>query len=210
MADTTKENVLIIAPELAITNIAQVNRIAVNTVTNNAVYSTTINDVMATYTSDGSATNLKIVAGLILALQTDPDTNADVSCLNTLDGTFLVTSKTAGTPFTVAVSSKLTATLDTANFDGDTLFDLILDDVKEELSTYGICTNYQEKAQRYLIAHLLTINNQSAIQGVSESIGRASVTYAGGDMFDPNMLKRTKYGAEFLRIYKKGRQLRGI
>jgi hypothetical protein len=41
----------------------------------------------------------------------------------------------------------------------------------------------------------------------SESAGRASITYAGDNLFDPDMLSKTKYGAEFWRYFKKNRSL---
>ena len=67
-----------------------------------------------------------------------------------------------------------------------------------------------EKCQRYLMSHLLTAYGESKGNVKSEAIGRASVTYNGGDMLDPDMLSKTKYGAEFWRCYKKSRILRGI
>ena len=213
MANTTKANVLLIAPELStyISNVAQVYRISVNTVSNAQLYSITINSRTASYTSDATATAVEIVAGLISAIEANSILNAFVSCLNALDGTFTITAKTAGTAYTISVSSKLTATSLTANYNGDGLFNLILKDVEEEITTYTVNTETQEKAQRYLMAHLLTVH-YSGIQGnvKSESVGRASVTYMGGDMFDPDMLSRTRYGAEFWRIWKRNRSLQGL
>lgn len=213
MANTTKTNVLIIAPELTsiIDNTAQVDLISVVTVTNTETYSNTINGTTVSYTSDGTATKYEIVTGLISAIQGNSTTNALVSCTNNGDGTYYLTSKTAGTAVTILVSSKLSKTNIVANFNGDSLFNLILTDVIEEIDTLSINTETQEKAQRYLTAHILSLQQSGSHGNVrSESVGRASITYAGGDMFDPDMLSRTRYGAEFLRIWKKNRSLKGI
>lgn len=90
----------------------------------------------------------------------------------------------------------------------DATFTLFLADVAEEITTQLISEEAQEKAQRYLTAHLLTLHNGGTAGNVkSESAGRASITYAGGDMLDPDMLSKTKYGAEFWRYFKKNRSL---
>jgi len=89
------------------------------------------------------------------------------------------------------------------------LFDLTLDDVAAELTTSEIREDQQEKSQRYLTAHLLTLGKLTASVGnfASQSIGRVSVSYAPSSMFDANQLQKTRYGLEFLRIWKKYRIL---
>lgn len=209
MADTTKANVLIIAPELsdAITNVAKVVRISVATLSNLSVYSVTINGTTYAYTSDTTATAIEICAGLVSAI-----TSTAVTKIDNLDGTFDLTGATAGTDYTLSVSSKLSADVITDNFNGDALFNLILADVIEEIDTLSIDSATQEKAQRYLTAHLIACQTFGGATGnvKSESVGRASVTYSGGDMLDPDMLSKTRYGAEFWRIWKKHRVLRGL
>lgn len=212
MSDTTKANVLIIAPELdaIISNIAQQYRISAATVSNLAVYSVTLNTTTVSYTTDASATKEEIATGLIAAIQSDPTTNALVACTNSLDGTFLITAKTAGTSFSVSVSTKLIYEETIKNFNGDELFELILDDVTDEITSLDIVEDFQEKAQRYLMAHLLYLQlaaDASGLTATSENVGRASVSYS--DKFlDENDLKKTRWGVGFLRIWKKYRYLR--
>lgn len=93
-----------------------------------------------------------------------------------------------------------------------TVWDQILADVKLEITTTFISGSYQERAQRYLVAHLLTIHNRNASApagAASESIARASVTYAHGGYLDVDFLRSTKYGVEYMRWWHKFRLLQG-
>ena len=95
----------------------------------------------------------------------------------------------------------------------EAVWTLILADVATEITTSMISGSYQERAQRYLVAHLLTIHNRNASApagAASESIARASVTYAHGGLLDVDFLRSTKYGVEFLRWWHKFRLLRGF
>lgn len=95
---------------------------------------------------------------------------------------------------------------------GASVWTMVLADVAAELTTSTINGSYQEKAQRYLVAHLLTIHNRNASApagAASESIARASVTYAHGGLLDADFLRSTKYGVEFMRWWLKFRLLRG-
>lgn len=92
------------------------------------------------------------------------------------------------------------------------VWNLTLADVAIEISTSFINGSYQERAQRYLVAHLLTIHNRNASApagAASESIARASVTYAHGGLLDVDFLRSTKYGVEFMRWWHKFRLLQG-
>lgn len=212
MADTTKANVLLIAPELAsvISNVAQMDFIEVNTVSNTQIYSVTINATTVSFTSDASATAAEIIIGIKAAIEANSVTNALVTVTNNLDGTCYLTAKTAGTAYTLLVSAKLTSTNKVENYDGDELFDLILDDVSDEITTLDIVEAYQEKAQRFLCAHLIylqTVADASGLTATSESIGKASVSYSD-KYIDEDELKKTRWGVEFLRIWKKYRYLK--
>lgn len=199
--DTTKERVLLGAPELfdLLQNSKQIDLIEVTDVVKETNYTVTINNVDYVHTTTTTPTKENIVTGLINAI------TADLELKNNLDGSFRV-SKNA--EYSITTGTKLELTGISSYKNADTLFNMYLDDVKAELS--DIVTGAKEKCQRYLLAHLLTLHGQNTGNAKSESVGRASVTYTGGDMLDPDMLSRTKYGAEFWRIYKKSRILRGI
>lgn len=199
--DTTKERVLLVAPELfdLLQNSKQIDLIEVTDVIKEENYIVTINNIDYVYTATATPTKENIVTGLMNAI------TAELELKDNLDGSFRI-SKNA--EYSIATGTKLELTRISNYKNADTLFDMYLDDVKAELT--DVITSAKEKCQRYLIAHLLTLHGQNTGNTKSESVGRASVTYAGGDLLDPDMLSRTKYGAEFWRLYKKSRILRGI
>lgn len=94
-----------------------------------------------------------------------------------------------------------------ANITNNLLWDTILDDVASDVtaSVFGI---KQERAQRYLAAHLLTLSNpDSNINPLasgpitSERTGPLAVSY--GSISNINgELDSTNYGREFIRIRK--------
>ncbi len=81
---------------------------------------------------------------------------------------------------------------------------LILADVAAEVSSSVYGAN-QERAQRYLAAHYLTLINSSSKQSsgpvVSETVGQVSKTYAQSSM-SKNDYSSTVYGQTFLGIRK--------
>lgn len=74
------------------------------TVTNNSVYSITINNTTYTFTSDGTATAIEIVAGLDTAVGSP----TGITFTDNLDGTFSVAPTVAGTPWSLTASSNIT------------------------------------------------------------------------------------------------------
>lgn len=85
----------------------------------------------------------------------------------------------------------------------DNLVDLIISDVAGQISsaTYG---SKQERAQRYLAAHYLTLSKQAG-EGVggsgpveSEKVGDVEVKYGKVDFADKSRFDETSYG----RVYK--------
>lgn len=84
---------------------------------------------------------------------------------------------------------------------------MILADVAADvsLSTYG---TRQERAQRYLAAHYLTLIASSSKQTSgpvsSESVGQVSVSYAAVNYRDRSRYDETVYGRQFVNI-RKGR-----
>jgi hypothetical protein len=93
------------------TSIAQVDTINIDTIENNATYQVTVNGVVLEFTSDADATDAEIQAGLIALI----DALADVGAV--ADGTdkITVTSATAGKGYSLAVDSKMSITVVTAN-----------------------------------------------------------------------------------------------
>lgn len=74
------------------------------TVANNSVYSITINNTTYTFTSDGTATAIEIVAGLDTAVGSP----TGITFTDNLDGTFSVAPTVAGTPWSLTASSNIT------------------------------------------------------------------------------------------------------
>ena len=85
----------------------------------------------------------------------------------------------------------------------DTIWDLILEDVKDH--TAAVWGTNQEKAQRYLAAHLLTLAVSPFTGGISaasggartkEKVGEVEVNYKDvlSSLSDSNRYDTTKYG----------------
>lgn len=91
-------------------NVAQVRTIT-PTAVNNFQYDVTIDGVLYSYTSDGSATVSEIVAGLIALI------NADVNAVVTASGstTLILTADNAGRSFSSSVGTNLAQVSTTAN-----------------------------------------------------------------------------------------------
>lgn len=85
--------------------------------------------------------------------------------------------------------------------------DLILLDVADQV-TEAVFGTKQEKAQRYLAAHLLTLIKQASEGGgkagpvVTEKTGDVSVTYANPAVTSQNRYDLTAYGQEYNNIRK--------
>jgi len=90
----------------------------------------------------------------------------------------------------------------------DDAWTLVLSDVAAQVSSAVYGTD-QERAQRYLAAHYLTlvalsssIGSQASGPVVSESVGQVSKTYAQGSYADKNRYDETSYGRMFNQIRK--------
>lgn len=119
------------------TNVAQVSRVTVATVTNSSLYRVIINGVNFDYTSDGSATDAEIVAGLVAAINagSEPVTAAP----NGTDKVDL-TADNSGESFTLSVGDvKLTPSTVTANVG---IASAILEAMQEDRDWYAlVCTD---------------------------------------------------------------------
>jgi len=94
-----------------------------------------------------------------------------------------------------------------ANITNNLLWDTILDDVANDV-TVSVFGTKQERAQRYLAAHLLTLSNPDSNRNplasgpiTSEKTGPLSVSYGSISKTDGE-LDSTNYGREFMRIRK--------
>lgn len=92
-------------------NVAQVANVDVTTVTDSVDYVVTINSTPYTYNSGVGATAATIVDGLVIAI----NAGAEPITLTDNGDDFDLTADVAGTPFTIAVDTKMTLTETTPN-----------------------------------------------------------------------------------------------
>ena len=80
------------------------------------------------------------------------------------------------------------------------VIDMYIEDAKLELQDYNFDDSYMEKLQRYLAAHLATLNER---RPDSYSVDDISVSYTAqkGTGFES-----TEYGQEFLRLMNKAKK----
>lgn len=199
---TTQANVSLIAPELLayIYGQAQKTRIYVQSTSDNVLK---INDKTYTYDVQPTDDITDVIDGLI-ALIVD-DTYAEVGVVNTTDEYFDVvgldyTAYTVYSPTSVNILEAVS----------DALFTLIGEDV-DDMVNEDTFVSQIERAQRYLIAHLLKLHSQAlgSIQALSsEKVGDISVSYA--DPMSDEGLGLTGYGVIYKGIYLKQRRIQYI
>lgn len=202
---TSRDNILLIAPELAelLTSIAQVLKVTVATALNSTAYIVQINSSTATYTSDTAATTAEITAGLVSAINT---LSAGVTAIDNGDGTLNITANTAGTAFTCTTGNYLSQTTVQANYDYIQVYNLVVNYVA--LTVGFKFKSFMLMAQTYLAAHLFSLissTNTGAGAGgngniQSQSVGSVSVTYAQILPKFSTQYDATKYGREFGNI----------
>lgn len=205
MADTTKANILRIAPELGvkINNVAKVVLVSISTVTDSTGYTVTLDGNDYTINSGVSATAVSIAAALVAEI-----TAIEYTVVDNLNGTFSIVAASAGTDFTVAVTTELSYQVTTKNYDGDALFDLILGDVITQVTedNFG---DEEERAQRYLTAHILSLTNVDEdgnavdLEFTSEAVGDVQYKKDAKSKQgkDESYYKSTSYGAIYYDIY---------
>ena len=216
MADTTKASVLLIANEL---QQIQSDSIVIDTVENDTVYTVTINSNDYTYTSDGTALETEIIIGLTSAINNSGEpVTATATETNTK---IVVVANSAGRAYTVAVDANMTtANIAEESVVLDDLWTLILADAALSISTDIVPAAYQEIIQRYLVAHKmieaagLTGSGSTGGPVKRERVGDVEREYgiSSTDSSSSAMLAlgSTKYGLEFMRLYKKYRYARFI
>lgn len=219
MANTNKDNVLTLAPELTtfIQNTREIINITINTAEDDRDYTITIDDIDYTIDSGAGAT----VSSIATALKAKIDlASLGLNIVDNLDGTLAITSENSGIRFDINsdIDQYITVELDTIAGLGSNLLRLIMYDVQAEC-TYQIYKDEQERAQRYLAAHLLTVlyqissgasSSSSTPSGniIREKVGDVETWYSdagfsvklNGSEFD---LMSTTYGRVFLGIQKR-------
>ena len=208
MADTTKEKVLLLAPELTSvsSNIRQVTFFFIQDVIDSEDYTININGTDFTVNSGVGATAASIAA--LLAIDINAGAEPVIADDDDEDGSFLVMATTAGTAFTFEVDNNITGSYITENWNGEDLFDMMLADAILEIKESRYF-NEEERAQRYLLAHLLTkvkqikSNPNSTIAGLQrEKVGDVENWY-GLPMYEyakGTGYNTTKYGQMFIGI----------
>lgn len=104
-------------------------------------------------------------------------------------------------PLVLAIAPEL------ADITDNLLWDTILNDVADDV-TASVFGTKQERAQRYLAAHLLTLsrpqdrNPHASGPITSEKTGPLAVSYANPKVNSNGELDSTSYGREFMRIRK--------
>jgi hypothetical protein len=207
MSNTTKNNVLLIAPELSakVVNTPLAVLFSIVTVEDSTVYFIAVNGTQYSYTSGVGATALEIISGLYDAML-----STLVTKLNNGNGTLLLTAANPPITFSYAYHANISVTVVQESYPGDDLFNLILADVIL-VCPEDVFSTEQERAQRYLIAHILTV---SADESSAAPLNSArwdivgDVQYrTGASMImatpDQNIFSSTKYGEIYWDIYKR-------
>lgn len=96
--------------------VKQVATVVVDTATNSATYTITLNGVSIAIVADGSATKIEIAAALAVAINAEEEVSGEVIAASDGVDTVTVTSRVAGRAFTISdADAKLTTTTTTAN-----------------------------------------------------------------------------------------------
>lgn len=207
LENTTLERVLIIAPELRakVTNIAQINDIEVFDAQYETEYTVTLNDIVIEIISpaEGESENLKEE---IIQLIYDELEDEEVLIENNVSSIRLKAVE-PGQAFYLSVSDNLTLNNVTSNYNGQELFELLLEDVILQVTELNFKSE-MERAQRYLLAHLLTLTNvdseeePDASDIIQETVGDISYRYGSIDYskLDDIFYGKTPYGVVFYEI----------
>lgn len=210
MANTTKERILAIAPELAtkIQDVLKQQTIVVGTVADDTTYTININSISYEVVSGTGATVEEIIAAFEVLLISIPDV-----AITFVGTTIYVTGTADAISFTIIVSDNLTLTTVQEAKDNNTLFEIILEDVITQVTELAPVRfeEEQERAQRYLAAHLLTLTNTDPDSGDlgkdfnKEYVGDVQYHYESRELrsMEEAFFMRTPYGEIFYDIYKR-------
>lgn len=211
MANTTKERVLLIAPELAtkINNVYQKTQIAIVSFDEGLDFEIMVNDYTAFFTSDSTTTKNDVLPILMDLLNNNLE-----GITAYMEGELLsLEGSDDHITFYVAVNATLSNTIITEGKDNDSLFQLVLEDIIIQVTEEDPVRfrEEQERAQRYLVAHLLTLINMDpndlafAKPIVKEYVGDVQYHYESRALksMDEAFFLTTPYGEVFYDIYKR-------
>lgn len=162
----------------------QVSTVVVDTATNDAVYTVTVNGIAATITADGSATKPEISAALKVALDADPLIRGQVSTVDDGVDTLTLTGL-VGIVFTLTASALMTAAAVTAAATADAVpFGRLVvatgfqTDEANELGTLAKSTLFTAQVDSWLLVYdaLVTIRCSITIEGETYT---AAIVQAG-------------------------------
>jgi len=213
MADTSKENILTIAPELTsfVSNTRQSTTLTVSTAQDSRDYTVAIDGVEYSANSGVGATVISIATALYNAISAAA--LAHIETVDNGDGTLTIRAYDAGIRFDINTDTDpfMSVSIDTAAQLGHNLLQLILEDVRQECQ-YARYRDEQERAQRYLAAHLLTVLYDTGISTsgtagdiIREKVGDVETWYSDGGTStslstSDSDLKNSKYGRTFMSI----------
>lgn len=204
---TTKAEVLLIAPELSsvVNGTSQKTRVYIQSLADNIIE---INDTEYIYDVQIDDTVEDIMIGLVALIAADP--LAIVTTVNThveTDDTCYLDLR--GVYNDVYTVSKPAVTLVTEEAVPTLLWDLFAADIDALVNAETFLAEIS-RGQRYLMAHMLTINSLNANQPAltSESTGDISLSYA--DPLAEELLSTTKYGRIYTGILFKNRRINFI
>jgi len=210
MANTTLENVLTIAPELKnkVIDIAKKDSVEVANLFYDTEYTINIDGVDYTYTSspqpgtpDEEVLRTEIINGLASVLA-----GCAAIVVSNSSTKIITTAAVPGVSYSINVDINLIDNNLVHNHSGIILFNLLLEDVILQVTELNF-KDEQERAQRYLLAHLLTITNidpdntDDIIGLVQEVVGDVQYKY-GTDFskLDEAFYGLSRYGIVFYEI----------
>lgn len=135
---------------------------SISSVANNTEYTLTINGKDYSYTSDASATDTEIVAGLEAEFALDPVTG--VTFTDNGDGTFDVEVTTPGTGWSIKATSNIALTNNVAT---ETYVDALAKVISENDTWYGLVADTHVEAD--VLALAADVESRKKIYGVSSS-----------------------------------------
>lgn len=208
MSNTNIGNVYAVAPELEsfYANKAQIVRVNILNYFDDTLYQVIINSSTFSYTSPASGGDKLAVAAALVALINAG--SEPVTANNNGNGTFNLRADVAGVTFNLVVDGNMSDITIQANKTYTATINLILSDVARDVKQ-SIFGNNQERAQRYLAAHYLTLARNDSDRNpeaggflTSTKVGDVTYNYSLSDLKDANRLDSTPYGRTYNQLCK--------
>lgn len=207
---TTLERVLTIAPELTVKveDRVLIKRLYLSSMEEDTEYTLKVNDVSITIDSQ-SMTKTEFYE----ALATDINVELEEEVIATFSNTGIeIDGVDAFTIFTVSsVQPEFVISTKQKRYTGSMLWELLLEDVQLQVTPRNF-KDETERAQRYLMAHLLTVTNVNQDEFtpitkdvIEEHVGDVRIKFATDftKLDAEGTYRMTTYGQTFLEIYKR-------